>query len=71
MGRILGGVNVAIRFSKLIVALVIILNVIFAAAVLFVYLKVGSEPTALITAFFSFTVGELYLLAKIKRDGPG
>ncbi len=56
------------RFSKLIVALVIMLNVIFTAAVLYAFLQKGNEPTALIAAFFSFTLGELWLLAKIKRE---
>lgn len=56
-----------LRFSKAIVALVIFLNVSFAAAVLFVFLRIGSEPTALVAAWFAFTTGELWLLAKIKR----
>jgi len=56
------------RYSKLIVALVILLNTGFAGAVLFVFLRVGSEPTALIAAWFAFTTGELWLLAGIKRE---
>lgn len=55
-------------FSKLIVLAVVILNVIFTAAVLYVFLKVGSEPTILVGAWFAFTTGELWLLSKIKRD---
>ena len=55
------------RFSKAIVSLVIMLNVIFSAAVLFVFLKIGSEPTTLIGAWFAFTTGELWLLAGIKK----
>jgi hypothetical protein len=57
-----------VRFSKVIVALVILLNVAFAAAVLYVYSRVGSEPTSLVVAWFAFTTGELFLLAKIKRE---
>lgn len=56
------------RFSKRIVSLVIFLNVIFTAVVLYVFLKVGSEPSRLIVAWFAFTTGELWLLSKIKRD---
>lgn len=55
------------RFSKTIVALVIVLNVAFTAAVLYVFLRIGAEPTALVVAWFAFTTGELWLLAKIKR----
>lgn len=55
------------KFSKWIVSLIILLNVIFTTAVLYVYLKVGSEPTTLIGAFFMFTTGELWLLASIKK----
>ena len=54
-------------FSKLIVALVILLNTGFAIGVLLVFLKVGSEPTALIAAWFAFTTGELWMLAGIKK----
>ncbi len=55
------------RFSKFIVVLVILLNTTFATATLYVFLRVGSEPTALITAWFAFTTGELWLLAGIKK----
>ena len=55
------------KFSKWIVSLVILLNVLFTAAVLYIYYRIGTEPTALITAFFAFTTGELWFLAGIKR----
>lgn len=55
------------KFSKFIVAIVILLNASFSLGVLYVFVRVGSEPTALIAAWFSFTVGELWLLAKIKE----
>lgn len=57
----------AAKYSKVIVALVIGLNAAFAAAALFVFYKVGSEPTALIAAWFSFTTGELWMLSGIKK----
>ena len=56
------------RYSKIIVTLVILLNTGFAGAVLYTFLRVGSEPTALIAAWFAFTTGELWLLAGIKRE---
>jgi len=56
------------KFSKKIVALVILLNVAFAGAVLYAFLRVGSEPTSLIVAWFAFTTGELWLLSGITRE---
>ena len=56
------------RFSKRIVALVIFLNVIFTAAVLYVFMMTnGSEPTTLIVSWFAFTTGELWMLSSIKK----
>jgi hypothetical protein len=55
------------RFSKFIVTLVILLNVTFTAAVLYVFLNIGNEPTTLITAWFAFTTGELWMLSSIKK----
>ena len=57
-----------IKFSKFIVTLVILLNVIFAIAVFYVFAKVGSEPSTLIGAWFGFTTVELWSLSKIKRE---
>jgi len=55
------------KFSKLIVALVILLNAAFTVAVLFIFYRVGVEPTTLIAAWFSFTTVELWALAGIKK----
>ena len=55
------------RFSKFIVVLVILLNVIFTTGIFYVFTKVGSEPSTLITAWFTFTTGELWMLASIKK----
>ena len=55
------------RFSKFIVTLVILLNVAFTAAVLYIFLHIGNEPTTLITAWFAFTTGELWMLSSIKK----
>ena len=54
-------------FSKFVVAAVVVLNVLFAVAVLYVFLRVGSEPSSLVVAWFSFTTVELLALAGIKR----
>jgi len=37
-------------------------------AVFFVFLRVGSEPTTLVAAWFAFTTGELWLLSGITRE---
>lgn len=55
------------KFSKWIVSLVIILNIVFSAVVLYVFLKIGSEPTTLIGCWFAFTTGELWFLSGIKK----
>lgn len=54
------------EFSKFIVTLVIILNVLFTIAVLYVFIKVENEPSILIGSWFSFTTVELLALAFIK-----
>ena len=55
------------KFSKAIVSLVIALNIIFTVAVLFIFYRIETEPTVLIAAWFSFTTGELWFLAGIKK----
>ncbi|MEQ8175703.1 MAG: hypothetical protein ABRQ26_11615 [Syntrophomonadaceae bacterium] len=55
------------KYSKVIVAAVILLNTGFTMGTLYTFLRVGSEPTALITAWFAFTTGELWLLAGIRK----
>lgn len=55
------------RYSKFLVAAIVILNATFTAAALWVYLRIGSEPTALIGAWFSFTTIELWQIAMIKK----
>ena len=54
-------------FSKLIILTVVVLNSAFTVAVLYTFLKVGDEPTALIAAWFAFTTGELWLLSQVKK----
>ena len=54
------------RFSKLIVALVVLANCLFAMAVLYIFFRIQAEPTTLIVSWFAFTTGELGALAGIK-----
>lgn len=54
------------RYSKVIVALVIALNVLFAVAVFWLMALGHEEPDALIAAWYSFTGAELLALAGIK-----
>ena len=55
------------KFSKAIESLVFLLNAAFTVAVLFIFYKVGTEPTTLIGAWFGFTTVELWALAGIKK----
>ena len=43
------------------------MNIIFTGAVLYVFLKTGNEPVALVGAWFAFTTGELWMLSSIKK----
>lgn len=59
------------KYSKIIVLLVIALNVCFSVGALYAFLKTGSEPAVLIGAWFAFTTGELWMLAGIKKREAG
>ena len=54
------------KYSKIIVMGIIILNCLFALGVLYTHLKTSTEPTALVAAWFSFTTVELWQYASIK-----
>lgn len=54
-------------FSKTIVLLIIVLNVLFTMKVFDVVEKGYMEPTTLIVAWFGFTTVELWSLAGIKK----
>lgn len=55
------------KFSKVLIAFIIALNIIFTTAVLIVFYHTSSEPTALVGAWFGFTTVELWTLAGIKK----
>lgn len=54
-------------FSKAVVLLIIVLNVLFTMKVFDVVEKGYMEPTTLIVAWFGFTTVELWSLAGIKK----
>lgn len=60
-------VNKKNDFSKVIVSVVVLLNTLFTATVLYIFFKIGNEPMALIGAWFAFTTGELWMLSSIKK----
>lgn len=55
-------------FSKKVVVLVILMNVLFTIAIMYLFLKTGNEPMTLVGAWFGFTTVELWSLSKIKRE---
>lgn len=55
------------NFSKKVVISVIILNIIFTVAVMYLFLQTGNEPMTLVGAWFGFTTIELWSLASIKK----
>lgn len=55
------------RFSKLVITAVILMNIVFTAVVLYIFYRVGNEPAVLIGAWFGFTTAEVWALAFIKR----
>lgn len=59
------------KFSKRIVAFVIIANCIFTMAILTIFIATQLEPTTLIVSWFSFTGTELLALAAIKIKDKG
>ena len=54
-------------YSKILITCIVILNVLFTLAVLYVFKQTAEEPTALVTAWFAFTTGELWMTASIKK----
>jgi hypothetical protein len=54
------------KYSKFIVLFIIIANIIFTGIILYIFFKIGHEPTTLIISWFGFTTGELAVLGGIK-----
>lgn len=55
-------------FSKKIVIAVIIMNIAFTIAIMYLFLKTSSEPQTLIASWFGFTTVEMWNMAKIKQS---
>ena len=55
------------QFSKLIVMLVVLLNIVFAGIILYMVWHGRPEPAVLVGAWFGFTTAELWALAGIKK----
>lgn len=56
-----------VKFSNLVIILVIIMNLWFTIKVLDAFIITATEPSVLIGSFFAFTTGELWMLASIKK----
>lgn len=54
------------KFSKLVVILVVLIVLVGSAAFLYAFMKVGSEPSVLIGFFYGFFATELFNLTRIK-----
>lgn len=67
--KILDAINKKKKFSKKIVILVILLNIIFTAAVFVAAFFNSVIPDSLIIAWFGFTTTELVALAAIRIRG--
>ena len=69
--KILDAINKKKKFSKRIVVLVILLNIIFTVAVFAAAFFNAIIPDSLIGAWFAFTTGELWFLSTIKKSEGG
>ena len=55
------------KYSKYIVTFIIVMNIMFTIAILYVFNHTGNEPSTSVSAFFAFTTVELWSLAGIKK----
>lgn len=55
------------NYSKGVVALLLFVAVLFSGAVLVTFWHTGAEPATLVSCFFGAVVGELWILAGIKK----
>lgn len=69
--KILDTINKKKKFSKKIVVLVILLNILFTVAVFVAAFFNAVIPDSLIGAWFAFTTGELWFLSTIKKSEGG
>ena len=69
--KILDAINRKKKFSKKIVVLVILLNIIFTMAVFVAAFFNAIIPDSLIGAWFAFTTGELMVFVNYKKKSEG
>lgn len=69
--KIIDAINKKKKFSKKIVVLVILLNILFTVAVFVAAFFNAIIPDSLIGAWFAFTTGELWFLSTIKKSEGG
>ncbi|HAS91923.1 MAG TPA: hypothetical protein DCS12_06720 [Clostridiales bacterium] len=69
--KIIDAINKKKKFSKKIVVLVILLNILFTVAVFVAAFFNAVIPDSLIGAWFAFTTGELWFLSTIKKSEGG
>lgn len=55
------------QYSKSVVTLILLVAMIFSAAVLVIFWHTGAEPSTLVSCFFGAVIGELWFLAGIKK----
>lgn len=55
------------KYSKVVVGLILLISILFVTAILTIFYTTGLEPTTLIKYFFVFVIGELWLVAGIKK----
>lgn len=55
------------QYSKSVVTLILLVAMIFSAAVLVIFWHTGAEPATLVSCFFAGVIGELWFLAGIKK----
>lgn len=55
------------KYSKVVVGLILAISILFVAAILTIFYITGQEPTTLIKYFFVFVIGELWVVAGIKK----
>ena len=54
-----------VKYGKLIVMFVILINILFTGIILYMFWRTGDEPRTLIGSWFLFTTGELWALSRI------
>ncbi len=54
-------------FSKTVVISISVFLILFTAAILYIFLRIGAEPSTLIVSVFGAAMGQYWNLASIKK----